>query len=137
MTVITSRADFEKLIVLRMQEAKLLIDQKHWDGAWYLAGYAVEFALKIRIISLVRKSDGFPNKSLFDKFYTHDLSKLLTAAGLEHEMKADAEIDSLWDMITDWSEQSRYEIGRTKKEATDFYEAIEKRVLPWIKSHRQ
>ena len=33
MTVVTSRADFEKLIVLRMEEAKLLIEQKQdWDG---------------------------------------------------------------------------------------------------------
>ena len=47
MTVVTSRADFEKLMVLRMEEAKLLIDQKQdWDGAYDLAGYAVEFALK-------------------------------------------------------------------------------------------
>ena len=28
MTVVTSRADFEKLMVLRMTEAKLLLEQK-------------------------------------------------------------------------------------------------------------
>ena len=36
---------------LRLREAKLLLDAKDWDGAYYLAGYAVEFALKIRIIA--------------------------------------------------------------------------------------
>src|SRR5206468_5721773 len=64
MTVVTSRSDFEKLMVLRMKEAKLLLDQKDWDGAYYLAGYAVEFALKIRIISQLMKSNSFPDKKL-------------------------------------------------------------------------
>jgi hypothetical protein len=50
-TVVTSRSDFEKLMDLRLKEAKLLLDQKDWDGAYYLAGYVVEFALKIRIIA--------------------------------------------------------------------------------------
>lgn len=51
MTVVTSRSDFEKLMDLRLWEAKLLLDQQDWDGTYYLAGYAVEFALKIRIIA--------------------------------------------------------------------------------------
>lgn len=51
MTVVTSRSDFEKLIELRLREAKLLLVAKEWDGAYYLAGYAVEFALKIKIIA--------------------------------------------------------------------------------------
>ena len=46
MTVVTSRANFEKLIDLRMKEARLLLDHKNWDGAYYLVGYTVEFALK-------------------------------------------------------------------------------------------
>ena len=41
MSVVTSRSDFEKLMVLRMKEAKFLLDQRDWDGAYYLAGYAV------------------------------------------------------------------------------------------------
>lgn len=49
MTVVTSRLDFEALMVLRMDEAKHLLALSDWDGAYYLAGYAVEFALKIRI----------------------------------------------------------------------------------------
>jgi hypothetical protein len=126
MTVVTSRADFEKLMVLRMEEAKLLIDQKHdWDGAYYLAGYAVEFALKIRIISQVIKSDSFPDKKLAESFYKHDLTVLRRAAGLEDEMNNDPTVSPQWDIVKDWSEQSRYEIGTTEKEAKDLYDAIE------------
>jgi hypothetical protein len=33
-------------MALRMTEANLLLAQKDWDGAYYLVGYAVEFALR-------------------------------------------------------------------------------------------
>jgi len=135
MTVVTSRADFEKLMVLRLEEAKLLIDQKRdWDGAYYLAGYAVEFALKIRIITQLMKSDSFPDKKLAENFYKHDLTVLRRAAGLDDEMERDATVSMDWDIVKDWSEQSRYKIGTTETEARDLYDAIERGVLPWIKA---
>jgi hypothetical protein len=134
MTVVTSRTDFEKLMVLRLAEAKLLLDNKDWDGAYYLAGYAVEFAFKIRIIGQLMKSDSFPEKKLAETFYRHDLPLLRKAAGLDDEMDKDAAVKPHWDIVQVWSEQSRYEIGTTEKEATDLYDAIEKGVLPWIKA---
>ena len=134
MTVVTSQADFEKLMDLRMKEAKLLLDQKDWDGAYYLVGYAVEFALKIRIISQLMKSNSFPDKKLAENFYKHELTLLRKLAGLDDEMDKDAAVSPQWDIVKDWSEQSRYEIGKAEKEATDLYDAIEKGVLPWIKA---
>lgn len=134
MTVVTSRADFEKLMNLRMMEAKLLLDQKDWDGAYYLVGYAVEFALKIRIISQLMKSDSFPDKKLAENFYKHELTLLRKLAGLADEMDNDASVSPLWEIVKDWTEQSRYEIGKTDKEAINLYDAIEKGVLPWIKA---
>jgi HEPN domain-containing protein len=134
MTVVTSRAEFETLMVLRLKEAKLLLDQKDWDGAYYLAGYAVEFALKIRIISELMKSDSFPDKRLAENFYKHEPTLLRRLAGLDDEMDRDASVSPQWDIVKDWSEQSRYEVGRTEPEARDLYDAIEKGVLPWIKA---
>ena len=134
MAVVTSRADFEKLMALRLMEAKLLLDQKDWDGAYYLSGYAVEFALKIRIIADLMKSDGFPDKRLAENFYRHDLSILRKAADLEDEMNQDAALRIIWVTVKDWNEQSRYQIGRTEEEARLLYDAIEKEVVPWIKS---
>ena len=137
MTVVTSRVDFEKLIVLRMEEAKLLIDQtKDWDGAYYLAGYALEFALKIRIIRELMKSDSFPAKPLAENFYKHGLTSLRKYAGLEAEMNGDATIIAQWETVKDWTEQSRYELGKSEQEARDLYDAIENGVLPWIKARR-
>jgi hypothetical protein len=117
-----------------MEEAKLLIDNKDWDGAYYLAGYAVEFALEIRIISQLMKSNSFPEKKLAENFYKHDLTVLRRAAGLDDEMDKDASISPQWDTVKDWSEQSRYEFGKTEKDAKDLYDAIENGVLPWIKA---
>src|SRR5437764_10156243 len=128
MTVITSRSDFQKLMELRMKEARFLLDQKDWDGAYYLAGYAVEFALKIRIISQLMKSDSFPEKKLAENFYKHELTLLRKLAGRDDEMDNDAAVSPQWDIVKDWSEQARYEIGKTEKQATDLYDAIEKGV---------
>jgi hypothetical protein len=134
MTIVTSRADFEKLIDLRMEEAKLLLDQKYWDGAYYLVGYVVEYALKIRIISQLMKSDSFPEKKLAENYYKHDLTLLRKLADLDVEMDNDASVGPQWEIVKDWSEQTRYQIGKTEKEATGLYDAIEKEVLPWIRA---
>lgn len=133
MIVETSRSDFQNLTDLRMKESQLLLSQKDWDGAYYLDGYAVEFALKVRIISQLMKSDKFPNKKLADNFYKHELTLLRKLAELDDEMDNDGEVSPLWDIVKDWSEQSRYGIGRTERDAMDLYNAIETGVLPWIK----
>src|SRR3954454_5590605 len=90
MTVVTSRSDFERLMDLRLKEAKLLLDQKDWDGAYYLAGYVVEFALKIRIIAQLMKSDSFPDKKLAENFYKHELTLLRKLAELDEETRLSA-----------------------------------------------
>ena len=134
MAVLTSRSEFANLTDLRMKEAKHLLDQKEGDGAYYLAGYAVEFALKARIISQLMKSSSFPEKKQVEGFYRHDLTVLRKLAELDDEMSKDATVSLQWDIVKDWSEQSRYEIGKTDKDAMDLYNAIEKGVLPWVKA---
>jgi HEPN domain-containing protein len=134
MTVITSRSDFETLMNLRMKEAKHLLEQRDWDGAYYLAGYAVEFALKIKIIAQLMRSDTFPDRKLAEQFYKHELTLLRKLTGLEDEMNNDNAVSTQWDIVKDWSEQTRYTIGKTEKEAKDLYDAIENGVLPWIKA---
>ena len=52
----------------------------------------------------------------------------------DDEMDNDVAVSPQWDIVKDWSEQTRYMVGKSEKEATDLYEAIEKGVLPWIKA---
>lgn len=40
------RGEFQQLSKVRLQEARALLKMGLSDGAYYLAGYAVEFALK-------------------------------------------------------------------------------------------
>ncbi len=54
-----NRADFKRLSNLRVREAKVLLDKGLFAGAYYLAGYAVECAMKARIAGQTRRHD-FP-----------------------------------------------------------------------------
>lgn len=134
MIVVTPRQDFEKLMHARMAEARILLDAKCWDGAYYLVGYAVEFAFKVRIIDRLMKSDGFPERKAAEQFYKHDLALLAKLAGLDRELESDPAVTPFWNGVQDWNEQSRYVVGKTEKEATNLYEDIEKGLLPWIRA---
>lgn len=119
---------------IRLREAKQLLDQKSWDGAYYLAGYCVEFALKVRIISQLMKSDSYPTQQSIKDFYNHQLPSLCKLAGLEDEMIGDPTVRLQWLVVRQWTEQSRYVFDKTEAQATDMYQAIEQGVLPWIKA---
>lgn len=41
-----NRSDFQDLAQIRLAEAAALLQAERFDGAYYLAGYAVECALK-------------------------------------------------------------------------------------------
>ena len=105
------RKDLRELSKLRLKEAKALLDLRLFDGAYYLAGYAVECALKACIAKSTRRFE-FPEKDRVNKSHTHDLQALLKLAGLEDDhsarAKADPKFGRYWETVQDWSEQSRY-----------------------------
>ena len=110
---IVNRNDFHRLAEMRLKEAKALLAAGFPEGANYLAGYAVECALKACIAKRTQEHD-FPDKKLVDKSYTHDVEKLLDAAGLSDSLKNDIarnkELDLNWETVRGWSEQSRYDL---------------------------
>ncbi|MEA2905782.1 MAG: hypothetical protein QOI12_3169 [Alphaproteobacteria bacterium] len=67
------RATYQRLAELRLHEAKLLGQGGHPSGAYYLAGYAIECALKARIAAQFREHE-IPDKALVNRIYTHDLA---------------------------------------------------------------
>ena len=132
--------DFQEIAVLRFEESRVLLAAGFSDGAYYLAGYAVECALKSCIAKRTREHD-FPDKKLVNDSHTHDLTKLLQLAelkvDLEQAMQGNPAMQSSWDAVQDWSETSRYE-RKSLQEATDLLVAIEDQnggLLPWIKLH--
>ena len=108
-----NRAGFQQLAELRLQEAKALLAAGFPDGAYYLAGYAVECALKACIARKTREFD-FPEKKRVNDSHTHDLEKLLILAGLLEDLRlefaAKPDMEMFWGIVRDWSEESRYEI---------------------------
>ena len=133
-----NRADLKQLARERLRDAKALFAAKQWSGAYYLAGYAVECALKACIAKLT-KPEEFPDKALADKCWTHDFEKLLLTAGLrtdrDKDVNADAELEKNWETIKDWNESSRY-ARKTKAEARALLAAItdpNHGVLQWVK----
>jgi len=136
-----NKIDLEKLVTIRIEEAEILLEAEKYHGAYYLAGYALECALKVCITKQVRQYD-FPDKQLAVKSHTHNLSDLLSVAGLKQrlteEENSDVEFKLNWAIAKDWSESSRYNCNIDEQKAKDFLEAIvnnESGVLKWLKMH--
>ena len=129
--------DFKRLADLRAREAGILARNKCEQGAYYLAGYAVECALKACIAKKTRQHDFPPNRKYVDKVYSHDLASLLKLAELdkllEEDMKNNQALAKNWLVVTEWDENKRYDIAELK--GKDLHEAITgpDGVLPWIK----
>lgn len=135
-----NRSDLQQLARLRLREAKALLSQSCFDGAYYLAGYAVECALKACIARNTKRFD-FPDLRTVRDSHSHNLEQLLRIAGLEHVLREAAKVDPQlavnWAVAKDWSENSRY-LRHGQREAFDLYRAVASRksgVLAWIRSH--
>jgi HEPN domain-containing protein len=83
-----NRADFQQLAEVRIGEARVLLEADCYPGAYYLAGYAVECALKACIAKQTREYD-FPEKDFVNKSWTHKLEKLPNLAELEDRLNND------------------------------------------------
>lgn len=128
--------DFKRLADIRLAEAQILLDNGKFDGAFYLAGYAVECGLKACIANQTRPGDFPPEwKVVKDSFYTHSLEKLFQTAlnvkAFEDIRPRDARFQARWVVVKDWSEVSRYE-NHNEKDARDMLNSS-REVLEWLK----
>jgi HEPN domain-containing protein len=119
------RADLQRLTNERRREAKALLNAKCWSGAYYLAGYAVECALKACIIKRLQASDEFPERRYSEQCWTHNLGQLFALAGLKADFDAALVADPLlagsWVVVGDWKESSRYEHAGKAKAVALYY----------------
>ena len=132
-----NRTDFQKLTDLRLNEAKVLLDAKCYEGAYYLMGYAVECALKACIATQTKEYD-FPDKNS-GKLYIHDLNILLKFSGLEEKHSKNSELNpgfgDNWNIVKDWKEDVRYSLEITKDKAEASYLALvdgKDGIMPWL-----
>jgi HEPN domain-containing protein len=100
-----NRADLQKLSNMRIREAKILFAAGEYSGAYYLAGYAVECALKACIAKGVQRYD-FPDKSLAHKSYVHNLGDLAKLADPNSELaiatRANPKLEASWNLAKSW-----------------------------------
>ena len=134
-----NRSDFQKMAKRRLKDAKTLLEQERYSGAYYLCGYVVECGLKACIAKQTKKFD-FPPKAT-NQIYTHDLTMLVKSAGLKLTLNKDLmkkpKLQKNWSVVKDWNEISRYE-PHTSKEAKSLYNAISHKthgVLQWISQY--
>ena len=127
-----------ELADLRLDEAALLLEYGRPSGAFYLAGYAVECALKAIIASRYRggawAAEGTPEGG-----YHHDLRGLLVQAGLHAAMRKAQRVNKPlaenWYVAVEWKTTSRYQQFRRRR-AEALVKAIrdeKAKVLPWLK----
>jgi HEPN domain-containing protein len=135
-----NRIDFQEIAEVRLRESVALLAAGFPDGAYYLAGYAVECALKACIAKRTREHD-FPEMKAVNESHTHNLKDLLRLARLNIELDAaigaDPGMASVLDKVQEWSEATRYQ-RKTFQEATALLTAIEYQaggLLPWIRLH--
>lgn len=135
-----TRSDFQKLAEVRIAEAKALLDVGLWDGAYYLAGYAVECSLKACIAKLT-KADDFPDKEKANRAWNHKLDTLLEVTDLvtarDTEGAANPKFEAYWRVALKWKEDARYRLT-PQLEAESLYLAINDPtdgVLRWIRLH--
>lgn len=134
------RNDLRALAQAKLDDATILLQNRRFANAYYLAGYAVELALKACIAAQFTV-DTIPDKSFVNKIYEHDPKLLVKLAGLASELEKQEDSDlnfaANWAIVAQWTEASRYE-------ATDSISAqallgaiadTNSGVLAWIKKY--
>ncbi|MEM6492044.1 MAG: hypothetical protein AAF684_09140 [Pseudomonadota bacterium] len=134
--------DLMNMAEMRVADAQALAAAERWDGAYYIAGYAVEFGLKAVIASGVQ-AGLFPGKPRFAGVWTHDFVELVRAAAigpiLTARRRTTPRFDWNWRTVAAWSEAARYRptgavsSPRAKSMIVAVSEA-ETGVLPWLKT---
>jgi HEPN domain-containing protein len=124
-----SSADLTSIARARLKDAKALLSKRRHDGAASLCGYAVEIALKARIVKTL-KWTGFPEtRTEFEglaSFKCHDLRILLRLSGWEAKIRTTFLTE--WSAVEQWNPEARYERpgGVTQAKASAMIESAKK-----------
>jgi hypothetical protein len=111
----------------RLRDAQVLLRARRFDGAYYLAGYAIELALKARICRTLKWTE-FPEASKefggLQSLRTHDLEILLKFSGVESRVHATRKKE--WSVVVEWNPEKRYRpMGQAaRREATEMVTSV-------------
>jgi len=136
-----NREKLQQLSSERIGDAQALLGVSRWSGAYYLAGYSLECALKSCVLTHIDKTGIiFDDRKYAENCWTHDLAVLMRKANLVDERNmataANSNLGKNWGIAKDWSELSRYRIF-PQKGAEKLVTAINDDtdgVLQWVKN---
>jgi AbiV family abortive infection protein len=145
-----SKPDLKFLIIRYLKDAEALLNNRRYASAIYLAGYALELALKYRICKIMIFSRGFPeNKNEFDKYFSdtkktlmrsairelrdirhHELRRLLHYSGEDHNVHANFSVE--WNIVNGWSPEMRYKTTIVRKAKCEIFFNAAGRLINYI-----
>jgi hypothetical protein len=136
-----NRAELRQLSTERIEDARALLAAKQWSGAYYLAGYSLECALKSCVLAYIERTGViFEDRKYAEKCWTHDIEELVRQADLKVERDKAAgtnlNLGNNWLIAKDWSELSRYRLF-TQLQAEKLFNALTDHtdgVLSWVKT---
>ena len=130
----TTRAQFQARAGEMLADAQVLMEAGRAANAYYLAGYAVEMALKAVIAREFRGED-LPDRRFVTDAHTHDLNALLRLAELQTILRSSGvPLQRSWATVEGWSERSRY-TSASLAEASNLLAAVgdpDAGVLLWL-----
>jgi hypothetical protein len=100
------RAALRRLARLRLADARALFRARRYDGATYLCGYVIEYALKARICRTLRWVE-YRTGEKYRSFKVHDVEALLGLSGVEDMVLRTHATD--WNFAKQWSPELRYD----------------------------
>jgi HEPN domain-containing protein len=133
-----TKKNLQDLARLRLKEANALFDAGLYDGCVYLAGYAVELALKARICRVLKiatyPAEGFGSSY---KVPSLDQLKVLAALNPDIDVTKNEKLFENWSIAVKWDPEQRYEPPGTydKTAAKDILDSIQSKpngVLTWL-----
>jgi hypothetical protein len=139
-----SKNILRELISEKLKDSDILIDNRRYASAVYMAGYALELALKLKICKIFKFGQGFPENKAEFIFYqnsvksqpllagtitqikdirNHDLNKLLFYSGVEYQIRLN--FLNEWNLVVSWEPEMRYKVQNVlKREAVNNVKAI-------------
>ncbi len=113
--------NLEEISAARLHDAEALHAAGRYDGAYYLAGYSLELALKARICKTLNWAN-FPltpkEFERFRSFKVHDLEVLLKLSGYEPAIKGKQLPE--WSTVKVWQPEVRYRpVGFASEQSTN------------------
>jgi hypothetical protein len=112
---------YREVAQLRMGDAGSLLANARYNGAIYMAGYAIECHLKFAFCQ--RKGELYLPAHL----ETHDWDKLVAASGLLPDIKQQPKMDAIYSALVDkWGPSLRYRTGKySASEANRLYNELD------------